>query len=141
MAARKAKTGLQKAQGSFARVASRIVTVAALFALQSLLGAFLPSHVPGSSAEAQVETQYCDSHQGDKTPAPDHRKSFHCCILCTSLGDRDAPLHHILASSPEFFSPQPNCAIRLTLRVFYVGLDGPPGWKSSWSSRAPPLVS
>jgi len=129
--------GLQKAQGAFARVA----TVAALLALQSILSAFLASHVPGWSAEARVETQYCDSHQGDETPAPDHRKSFHCCILCTSLGDRDAPFHHILASSPEFFCPQPNCAPCLTLRAFYVGPASPPGWKSSWSSRAPPFFS
>ncbi len=141
MAAREAKMGLQKAQGSFARVANRIVTVAALFALQSLLGPHLPSHVPVSSAEARVETQYCDAHQGDETPAPDHRKSFHCCILCTSLGDRDAPLHHIFASSPEISIPPLLSTRRSMLTVFDARPRAPPGWKSSWSSRAPPLFS
>ncbi len=140
MEAPKAKMGSRSAQRSLLRAAALIVFAAALFALQTFLGALPQGHVPGSSAKAQIGMHYCDG-RGDETPAPDRRKSVHCCILCSSLGDRDAPLHYTLAASPEILSLQPSCASRLSLRVFDARPRAPQGWTSTWSSRAPPLFS
>jgi hypothetical protein len=139
MTARATKIGTRASRGSSARFAYRLAIVAALFVAQMLLGGHTRTLLP--SDETLIEARYCESHKGDDAPAHEHGKTTHCCVLCASSATRDGPLHQIVASSPEIFSPPPIRADAPCFRAFGAEPGEPPEWKSSRSSRAPPLFS
>jgi hypothetical protein len=141
MMARAAKIGTRAAPGFFARFATRVAFVAALFVVQTLLGGHIQIRLSAASVEAAIGSHNCDSQNGDNAPAPDHRKTTHCCMLCSSSATRDGSPHQIIASSPEIYSPSSIRAEDPRFRALDAEPSDPPGWKSSWSSRAPPLFS
>ncbi len=141
MTARAAKIGTRAAPGFFARLAYRVAFVAALVFGQTLFGGHNQIRLPAASVEAGIGSHDCDSQNGDNTPAPDHRKTANCCVLCASSAMRDGSPQQMIASSPEIYSPPPIRADGPGFRALDAEPSDPPGWKSSWSSRAPPLFS
>jgi hypothetical protein len=134
---------LRKKASAFAACAAVYI-----FLLQGLAAAsFQHSRGPffddAASASASAAGQLCDaqgaSHGTDQTPAQ-HRHQFHHCALC-GVGGRDALWHPVatitsvivLAFSPS--EPSPAWIRRDEPR------RRPLGWRSTWSSRAPPFVS
>ncbi len=141
MAARAANIGTRAAMGFFGRFANHVAFLAVLFVAQTLIGGHMQIRLPAASVEARIVSHNCDSRNGDDAPAPDHRKTMHCCMLCASSATRDGSPHQIIASSPEIYSPSSIRADGPRFRALDAESSGPPGWKSSWSSRAPPLFS
>ncbi|HEY8066875.1 MAG TPA: hypothetical protein VIF40_19445 [Methylosinus sp.] len=91
----------------------------------------------GRGASISTVAAYCGAPSPDNAPTDRHHAL--CCILC-SAGARDtAP--DVIALLPDiapYASLEPGALV-----VPLVEGDGakrPPGWASSWSSRAPPGV-
>jgi hypothetical protein len=79
-----------------------------------------------------------DKLGGDKTPA--HLVHSLCCILCSSdLSDKTSSFFATLIAPAEFWAPE--AAITITARNLGDANGNPPGWATSWSSRAPPSFS
>jgi len=141
MMARAAKIGTRAAPGFFARFANCVAFVAALFVVQTLLGGHIQIRLPAASVEAAIGSHNCDSQNGDNAPAHDHRKTTNCCVLCSSCAMRDGSPQQMIVSSSEIFRSPPIRAAALSFRALDAEPSDPPGWRSSWSARAPPLFS
>lgn len=92
----------------------------------------------GRGASTSTVAAYCGAPSPDNAPT-DRRHHALCCILC-SAGARDtAP--DVIALLPDiapYASPEPGALV--VPLVEGAGAKRPPGWASSWSSRAPPGV-
>jgi hypothetical protein len=119
--------------------------VACLLVLQGLFLAASPALAmhPGDSTgriiSAAGVSEHCDGSNSDHIPTQGRHDHSQCCIFC-SAKVRDAALVAVPASTAvASYSP-------LAAPTFIVRFNtddsrkSPTGWKSSWSSRAPPSL-
>ncbi len=119
--------------------------IAFLLLLQSLAaGAVLRGAVAhtrfavGAVAFSEGYDCAADKLGSDKTPVP----SVHslCCILCScDLSDKSFSFVATLITLAEFWAPDQ--AITTAVRTLGDARGNPPGWATTWSSRAPPSIS
>jgi len=90
---------------------------------------------------ADAPGKFCRSGAEDKAPGHAHGDNADHCVCCTSYA-RDGSLVPLLRT------PSLELPFRLGRSSFFVGNAEnrnrnrePPGWASSWSSRAPPSIS
>jgi hypothetical protein len=127
------------------RRASRLsaLIVALSFALQSLAFALSPNGrravATGADSATSTISEFCKATESHGGGRPDRFASHHHCAFCAA-DDRDTGVDGVCDGSA------------VTARLFATPLGGtrflgaepaprPPGWISSWSSRAPPLLS
>ncbi len=119
--------------------------IAFLLVLQSLAaGAVLRGAVAhtrfaiGAVAFSEGYDCVADKLGGDKTPVPCVHSL--CCILCSSdLSDKTFSSVATLIAPAEFWAPDQ--AITTGVRTLGNARGDPPGWATTWSSRAPPSIS
>jgi hypothetical protein len=119
--------------------------VACLFLLQTLAFVFtsngriaFASGDAGASIAMAGEICQAKTDADGKTPAP--HSHHHRCTLC-SLGHRDqaTDVVALLASVIAVLAPRPDNTPAWFVHDEFTPF--PPGWTSSWSSRAPPSFS
>jgi hypothetical protein len=110
--------------------------VACLLGLQGLALALTAS--PACMIDSVDSVVDCRSVDGDKVPTHTHHDHSQCCILCSASG-HDAAFDNI---APPFvpLSAPPAPAAFVASFIVDDSDKRPPGWVSSWSSRAPPGV-
>jgi hypothetical protein len=120
---------------SMRRPARRLLACAtvALAILQAIVLIGSATHASGADASEPSAREFCAA-RGDANSAPlPHHSGEHHCVLCSDKDAQPPAVEPAAAFSP----PRRVAAARLG--------DGassprapPPGWASSWSSRAPP---
>jgi hypothetical protein len=92
-----------------------------------------------AGAALAMSGEFCmapDSHGGGR---PDRPAAHHHCAFCP-IGDRDAGLVGACVV-PAVLGPLPAMAVGSAPFFADAPRRRPPGWTSSWSSRAPPVLS
>jgi len=80
-----------------------------------------------------------DGDAGDEAPGPDHRQHSHCALCVASARELPLPAVVPITAVVVVAAPPSDKAPRRFIRDELA--PRPPGWTSSWSSRAPPPIA
>lgn len=122
------------------RTRALVCAVAALlFVFQSVVAAAAPhSHASYDAGLSAASAQDCQFFQGKKG-GPDHRMAReHCCLFCAAGGVGAA--YFPVLTTYDIALPRLNPKTS-TPELVVRALARPPGWRSAWSSQAPPSLS
>ncbi len=94
----------------------------------------------GNSQISSADIENCKTLAGDEAPAHPRRAHMQCCVTCTAAGrDILAFLIAGICFAGYCFAHAAEASVAYFARRLF--LPSVLGWTSSWSSRAPPVLS
>lgn len=123
------------------RTRALVCAVAALlFVFQSVVAAAAPhSHASYDAGLSAAAAQDCQFYFQGKKGGPDHRMvREHCCLFCAAGGVGAAYFPILTTYDIELPRLNPKTS---TPELVVRALARPPGWRTAWSSQAPPTLS